>query len=49
MGTGSVSQSDYETIEEDVKKYQKERQAFERILLTKDEALEMFSYNPFKV
>ena len=49
MGSTSISQNDYEGIEKQFKKYVQEKQPFERILLTKAEALEMFSYNPFKV
>jgi threonyl-tRNA synthetase len=48
MGNTSISQTDYEVIEKEFKKYVQEKQPFERILLTKAEALEMFAYNPFK-
>lgn len=48
MGEYKISQTDYEKIEKEIKKYAQEKQAYERILLTKKEALEMFAYNPFK-
>lgn len=49
MGNTSISQVDYEKIEKEFKKFVQEKQPFERVLLTKAEALEMFQYNPFKV
>jgi len=49
MGNYKVSQADYEKIEKEIKKYAQEKQPYERILLTKEEALEMFKYNPFKL
>jgi threonyl-tRNA synthetase len=48
MGDYAVSQSDYGRLEKEVKKYTREKQHFERALLTKQQALELFEYNPFK-
>ena len=39
----------YNTIENMMKKIAKEKQVFERIVCSKEEALELFSDNPFKV
>jgi threonyl-tRNA synthetase len=39
MGDYRVSQTDYEKIEQEIKKYSKEKQPYERIVLTKKEAL----------
>jgi threonyl-tRNA synthetase len=49
IGDQRLSQADYETIEKEIRRYAQEKQPYERILLTKAEALEMFAYNPFKV
>ncbi|XP_067134434.1 threonine--tRNA ligase 1, cytoplasmic isoform X2 [Centruroides vittatus] len=46
---GGVSSSDYSSIESIMKEIVKEKQPFERLELTKEELLEMFQYNPFKV
>lgn len=43
-----VSENDYEQIEEAVKQVIKEKQPFERLVVTKEEALELFAYNKFK-
>ncbi len=48
MGHHKISQADYEKIQHDVEKFSKEKQPYERIVLSKKEALEMFKYNPFK-
>jgi threonyl-tRNA synthetase len=45
----SVSTSHFSTIESLMKNISNEKQAFERLELTKDELIEMFSYNVFKV
>lgn len=45
----SVSNAHYPTIESSMKTICNERQPFERLELTKEELLEMFSYNQFKV
>jgi threonyl-tRNA synthetase len=39
----------YKTIEEAAKKIVSEKQNFQRIILSKEEALHLFAYNPFKV
>ena len=39
MGTHKISQADYENIEKEIKQYSREKQKFERIFLTKEEAL----------
>ncbi len=49
IGDTSISQTDYELIEKEIRKYVQDKQPFERIVMTKAEALEMFAYNPFKV
>jgi threonyl-tRNA synthetase len=49
IGDQRLSQADYDSIEKEIKRYATEKQPYERILLTKAEALEMFAYNPFKV
>jgi threonyl-tRNA synthetase len=48
LGNYKVSQADYDKIEKEIKRYAQEKQPYERILLTKQEALDMFKYNPFK-
>lgn len=48
MEPKSVSQEDFETINSVVNKIVSEKQPFERILVPKEVALEMFKYNPFK-
>ncbi|CAG0902007.1 unnamed protein product [Cyprideis torosa] len=45
----TVSQADYPVLEDLVKKIVKEKQNFERLEVKKEDLLEMFSYNPFKV
>lgn len=45
----SVSTSHFTAIETSMKSICSERQAFERLELTKEELIEMFSYNKFKV
>lgn len=48
MGTNSVLESDLKPLEKNAQKVVKEKQKFERIVLTKEEALEMFQDNVFK-
>lgn len=48
MGNQSVDEKQYKDIESRAKKISKQAQKFERIVLTKAEALEMFSDNVFK-
>lgn len=49
MGHQKVSKEDYQKLEVEIKKFVQEKQPFERIVLTKQEALAMFADNPFKV
>ena len=44
-----VSNSDFPVLETLMKQISKEKQQFERLELTKEQLLEMFKYNPFKV
>ncbi|KAF7264240.1 hypothetical protein GWI33_000437 [Rhynchophorus ferrugineus] len=44
-----VSQSDFPTVEGLMKNIAKEKQPFERLEMKKEDLLEMFKYNPFKV
>ena len=46
---GALSQEHYKPLEEAAKKVINEKQSFQRIILTKEEALKLFAYNPFKV
>lgn len=48
MGMESFSDADYKPIEEEVSKISKQKQAFERMVVTKEEALQLFQGNPFK-
>ncbi|GLE01024.1 hypothetical protein PINS_up009837 [Pythium insidiosum] len=48
MGKETVAESDLSVIEKDCQRVVKEKQKFERIVLTKEEALEMFADNVFK-
>jgi threonyl-tRNA synthetase len=45
----TVSQKDFPKIEKLFKKFIKEKQSFERLFITKQEALDLFSYNKFKI
>jgi len=49
MGIDSIKDEDYKPIEKEVQKITKQKQKFERMVVTKDEALELFADNPFKV
>ncbi|KAI8140952.1 hypothetical protein BJV82DRAFT_620134 [Fennellomyces sp. T-0311] len=44
-----VSQQDYAPLEKLVGQINKEKQPFERLVITKEELLEMFKHNPYKV
>ncbi len=44
-----ISENDLEKIEKEIKKIQEENYTFERETITKEEALELFKDNPFKV
>jgi threonyl-tRNA synthetase len=49
MGEGNaITDKDFKTIEEAYQQIVKEKQVFERLIVTKEEALELFKYNPFK-
>jgi threonyl-tRNA synthetase len=43
-----VSEVDYEAVEKAVADVVKEKQVFERIMITKEEAIDIFGYNKFK-
>lgn len=45
----AVSQTDYASIETLVKSITKEKQPFERLVISKEDLLEMFKHNPYKV
>jgi len=52
MGVGTdatLKDEDYKPIEQEVAKIVKSKQKFERLVVTKEEALELFEGNPFKV
>ncbi|KAF0981384.1 hypothetical protein FDP41_012494 [Naegleria fowleri] len=49
MGDKVVSESDYDKVKEAVTKIVNEKQPFERLLVTKEEALQLFADNKFKV
>lgn len=45
----AVQESDWKPLESIVGKIAKEKQKFERLVLSKDDLLEMFKYNKYKV
>lgn len=45
---GAFNEDDYKPVEAEVQKIVKQKQKFERLVVTKEELLEMFSGNPFK-
>jgi len=49
FGDRKIKEDDFKTIEKHAADICKESQPFERCVLSKDEALELFSENPFKV
>jgi len=49
MGDSVLAETDYKAVEAEVGKVTKAKQQFERMVVTKEEALELFKYNPFKV
>lgn len=49
MGKDAFREEDYKPVEATVKKIIKQKQKFERMVVTKEEALELFADNPFKV
>lgn len=46
---GAVQESDWKPLETIVSKISKEKQKFERLVMSKEELLEMFKYNKYKV
>eukprot|EP00934_Nitzschia_sp_Nitz4_P005087 Nitzschia sp. Nitz4//scaffold11_size288233//282090//284677//NITZ4_000829-RA/size288233-processed-gene-0.194-mRNA-1//1//CDS//3329534239//5077//frame0 len=48
MGKDSFKEEDLKPIEQEVSKISKAKQKFERLVVTKEEALELFADNPFK-
>ena len=49
VGDNGLTPADLKTFEARCKKVAKKKEKFERIVLSKDEALELFADNPFKV
>jgi threonyl-tRNA synthetase len=49
MDVDKVSNEDFGVLETSIKQIVKEKQPFERLELTKEQLLEMFDYNEFKV
>ncbi|GBG27792.1 Threonine--tRNA ligase, cytoplasmic [Hondaea fermentalgiana] len=49
VGSEGITEDKKKKLEAKAKKIIKEKQKFERIVLTKDEALELFAENPFKL
>lgn len=49
MGNDSYKDDDYKDIQKEVTKITKQKQKFERMVVTKDEALDLFADNPFKL
>jgi len=49
MGSDAFREEDYAPIEAEVNKIIKKKQKFERLVITKEEGLELFADNPFKV
>lgn len=49
MGGNVVTEKDYSELEKLVKQYQSEKQPFQRLVCKKEEAMEIFSDNPFKI
>ncbi|KAI8997810.1 hypothetical protein BDB01DRAFT_846418 [Pilobolus umbonatus] len=45
----AVTQQDYPNLEKLVNQFAKEKQPFERLVMTKEQLLEMFKHNPYKV
>ncbi|CAM9405474.1 unnamed protein product [Chrysoparadoxa australica] len=48
MGDCTVSEKDFKGLDKLVQKQAKAKQTFDRLMLPKEDALEMFAYNPFK-
>jgi threonyl-tRNA synthetase len=45
----TVSQADYPSLEKLFNQVSKDKQPFERLVMTKEQLLEMFKHNPYKV
>lgn len=45
----AVNQQDYPSLEKLVSQFAKEKQNFERLVISKKDILEMFKHNPYKV
>ncbi|KAJ1448523.1 hypothetical protein M885DRAFT_538877 [Pelagophyceae sp. CCMP2097] len=48
LGDKSLADSEFKVLDKLVQSYANKKDAFERLVLTKGELLEMFKYNPFK-
>lgn len=48
MGTEALKEDDYKLVEKEVAKITKKKQKFQRLVVTKEECLELFQGNPFK-
>jgi threonyl-tRNA synthetase len=48
MGDSTITDANFKAIEDAYMAVVKEKQTFERLVVTKEEALELFKYNPFK-
>ena len=49
MGFETVTEEIYDPVEKVIAKVVEDKQEFERIVITKEEAAELFAYNPFKM
>ncbi|CAA9988286.1 threonine--tRNA ligase, putative [Plasmodium knowlesi strain H] len=49
LGDFSITNEDYKKIEEEFNKLIKQNAEFEKLICTKDEVMELFQYNPFKL
>lgn len=49
LGDGKVSEESFKELETKIEKIAKSKRTFQRMELTKDDARNMFSYNPFKL
>lgn len=48
MMTSAVIESHLKELDKEVQRSCKAKQAFERLVLSKEEAMDIFGYNPFK-
>eukprot|EP00554_Chaetoceros_debilis_P007889 CAMPEP_0194077242 /NCGR_PEP_ID=MMETSP0149-20130528/3883_1 /TAXON_ID=122233 /ORGANISM="Chaetoceros debilis, Strain MM31A-1" /LENGTH=780 /DNA_ID=CAMNT_0038758189 /DNA_START=51 /DNA_END=2393 /DNA_ORIENTATION=+ len=48
MGSDAIKEDDYKPVQQEVNKIIKKKQKFQRLVVTKEEALEIFEGNPFK-